>query len=138
MIQSKAIVLSLVVGLLGLIVSTSILRKQAVAKPAPVTFDERLLDIAKNYLTYGRVDDNMRVAPAACEAPLQRQPGVARFSASEDKDTHGKKLYSIFASNKMTYLAAKERKEQPVGQVLVKQSWTAEEVKTAKEDQKVI
>src|SRR5262249_4965618 len=55
-----------------------------------------------------------------------------------DKDTHGKKLYSIFASNKMTYLAAKERKEQPVGQVLVKQSWTAEEVKTAKEDQKVI
>ncbi len=106
-------------------------QSEALARPDP--FENRLFEIAKDYLKYGRVDDEMRVAPKACAAPVDPKPGIARFSRSEDAETHGKKLYSVFVGNKWVYRAAKEQKEQPIGQVLVKQSWVAEEVKADKE-----
>src|SRR5713226_158365 len=66
------------------------------AAPAPeVTnqerFHERLLEIARTYKDFGRLDDEFRWAPELCRMP---RPGVARFSASKEEDTHGKKLYS--------------------------------------------
>src|SRR5262249_27393335 len=90
-------------------------------------FDARLLDIARTYATFGRVDDEARWAPHFCRAP---RPAEARFSASKDRDTHGQKLYSLFARDRSAYLTlAKQPAASPVGQVLVKESWVPEEIK---------
>ncbi|MFL5242498.1 MAG: cytochrome P460 family protein [Gemmataceae bacterium] len=121
------------------LVPGSPMQSAAQARPAPpAPFDERLLEIAKNYLKYGRVDDEMRVAPAACAAPANLKPGIARFSKSDDAQTHGNKLYSVFAANKWIYQAAKDQKEQPIGQVVVKQSWVADEVKDEKDKERKV
>jgi hypothetical protein len=87
-------------------------------------FHARLLEIAKSYAAFGRVDDEAHWAPTLCRAP---RPATARFSASKDTKTHGQKLYSMFAGDRKSYQALPE-KGQPVGQVIVKQSWVPEEV----------
>jgi hypothetical protein len=99
-----------------------------VAQPAPRDretnrprdpFSRRLLEIARTYEKYGRVDDEFRWAPFLCRRP---NPAAARFSASADAGTHGQKLYSLFARDRNGYLAL-PKKGQAVGQVIVKQSW---------------
>jgi hypothetical protein len=86
-------------------------------------FEARLLAIAKEYLAYGRVDDQARWAPYLCRMPL---PPTVRHSASTDAATHGQKLYSVFARDRKAYLAAGST--QPVEQVIVKESWLPTEV----------
>lgn len=76
--------------------------------------------IAADYQGWGRVDDEVRWAPFLCRLPL---PGVARMSDSRDATTHGQKLYSVFAKNRAAYPAGPH-----TGQVVVKESWTAEKV----------
>jgi hypothetical protein len=83
-------------------------------------FAETARQIADSYLGWGRVDDELRWAPGLCRIPL---PGVARPSQSADSSTHGQKLYSVFAKNRMAYPAGPQ-----TGQVVVKQSWRAEPV----------
>jgi hypothetical protein len=86
-------------------------------------FADKLLDIAKKYERFGRVDDEFRWAPWLCRSP---NPGTVAFSASKDKDTHGQKLYSLFASDRPAYAQLQTKKQAPVGQVIVKESWTPE------------
>jgi len=74
---------------------------------------------AAEYKQWGGVDDRRRWAPTDCEAPLPEPP---RVSASRDPDTHGRKLYYLFAKNREAYLRAADL-PQPEGQVLVKESW---------------
>jgi hypothetical protein len=93
-------------------------------------FHKELKDAAKDYLQWGRVDDEMRWAPWLCRAP---QPGKAAFSKSKDEDTHGQKLYSLFAKNHKDYAIFGKDKAAPVGQVIVKQSWIPEEVTEEKD-----
>jgi hypothetical protein len=97
--------------------------------PAPPAdapdFPELMKRVAKEYLAYGRVDDEMRWAPWLCRMPL---PGLARFSASGDDATHGCKLYSLFARDHPGYLKVAQTRAAAVGQVLVKQSWAPVEV----------
>ena len=88
-------------------------------------FDDRLLEIAKTYKDYGRVDDEARWAPAFCRMP---NPAVARFSESRDDVTHGRKLYSLLAKDRNAYLTVAREKASAVGQVIVKESWVPEEV----------
>ncbi|MFL5305236.1 MAG: hypothetical protein ACJ8F1_08485 [Polyangia bacterium] len=83
-------------------------------------FVEIARQIADTYLSWGRVDDELRWAPSLCRLPL---PGVPRPSQSSDSSTHGQKLYSVFAKNRMAYPAGPQ-----TGQVVVKQSWRAEKV----------
>lgn len=109
------------------------------------TFQKQLLEIAKNYKTWGRIDDEARWTPTFCRLP---NPAVARFSASDDEASHGQKLYSLFAKRRDAYLdltQAERRKadagtkvhtgnsshaadapanESQAGQVIVKESWT--------------
>jgi Cytochrome P460 len=92
-------------------------------------FEEELLRAAKEYKAWGRVDDEVRFAPELCRMP---NPGIARFSASEDADTHGQKLYSLFARHRKEYVTADKTKPVTVGQVIVKESWVPEEVKDMK------
>ena len=82
-------------------------------------FDDRLLKIASEYKSYGRVDDETRWAPWLCRMPL---PSQVRFSQSEDEESHGKKLYYLFARDRRAYMDSSKSDEQ-TGQVVVKESW---------------
>lgn len=83
----------------------------------------------REYKAWGRVDDEMRWAPWLCRMPL---PGRARMSAAEDGE-HARKLYSVFAKQHDRYplRADAAPTPQPVGQVLVKESWHPEPVEKA-------
>jgi hypothetical protein len=118
------------VGLLGVLVVAQMMRAEDEKKaPEPVGKDEQfhkeLLEVARQYGTYGRVDDELRWAPWLCREPL---PGKAHFSGSDDEATHGRKLYSIFARNHFAYFSGATQ-ASPIGQVIVKESWVPEEVK---------
>jgi len=132
--SSLALLMILGMGTLPLLQSASAPDE----KPKSQPFHDQLLDIAKNYISYGRVDDEMRWAPTACRPPTDPKPGVARFSESADKDTHGRKLYSVFAKNGTTYQNLEKGKPVAVGQVLVKESWVPEEVTDPKQKQEII
>jgi hypothetical protein len=105
-------------------------------------FHDKLLEVAKTYTTYGRVDDELRWAPELCRMPL---PARVRYSDSSDEATHGRKLYSIFARNRVAYLSVSnpgivvglrslERDRQTAGaQVIVKESWLPQEVEAPKD-----
>src|SRR5690348_14806222 len=82
-------------------------------------FHEKLLTIARIYGTYGRVDDEARWAPGLCRMP---NPARAHSSKSTDEATHGQKLYSLFARDRIGYLGA-PKTGSAVGQVIVKESW---------------
>jgi cytochrome P460 len=98
--------------------------------PAPKPFHDLLKKAAGEYMSYGRVDDQARWAPWMCEAP---RAATAHVSASKDSETHGRKLYSLFAKDRRAYLAL--FKTAPVGQVLVKQSWVPEEARGVRPSQ---
>ena len=80
----------------------------------------RLAEIPERYPSYGRVDEVQREAPAACADSVQAP--TPRISASRDPGTHGRKLYYLYARNHEAYRMVREL-SQPVGQVLVKESW---------------
>ena len=86
-------------------------------------FAPRLLEIAKEYESYGRVDDTMRFAPGLCKMV---PPSIARFSVSKDEKSHGQKLYFLFAKNRHAYANPESKAESP--QVVVKESWAPTEV----------
>ena len=93
---------------------------------APEAAMPPLLSAAQSYARYGRVDDDLRVALTDCRVPALPR---ARLSASRDESTHGRKLYYLFAKDRLAYLHAKEV-VQPEGQVLVKESWIPGEPRT--------
>jgi hypothetical protein len=81
--------------------------------------DARLLEVSAAYPSYGRVDDTARIATPLCRPP---DPAPPRLSASRDPETHGRKLYYLYAKDHEAYRMVRDR-AQPVGQVLVKESW---------------
>jgi len=95
----------------------------AAAEPE-LPFHKRMLEIAAGYRSLSRVTSEPKLAPQLCEASGLR-PAGPQLSRSEDDDTHGRKLYYLFASDKNAY-TNDPKKPQPVGQILVKESWTAE------------
>ena len=86
-------------------------------------FSERLLEIAAEYQEYEPVDGTHNWAPLDCAAPIPVP--LPHLSESDHEQSHGRKLYYLFAAKGKPYLDAPQ-KENPVGQALVKQSWTAE------------
>jgi hypothetical protein len=81
--------------------------------------DPRIQEAAREYTDYGKVDDLARWAPKLCKLPPPPEP---RVSASRDFETHGRKLYYLFAKDREAYRLCREL-PQPVGQVVVKESW---------------
>lgn len=89
-------------------------------------FHEAVLKVAAEYKAWGRVDDEMRWAPMLCRPGA---PGTVYLSASQNDETHGRKLYSLFARRREDYARlGKSRDPVAVGQVIVKQSWLPEEI----------
>ncbi|MDC3955221.1 hypothetical protein [Polyangium jinanense] len=106
----------------------------ASAAPAPSTeLDPRFVPVIaaayRDYKAWGRVDDELRWAPWLCRMP---EPGRARMSGAEDGD-HARKLYSVFVKEQKTYplTQAAAPEPQPVGQILVKESYYPELVDKA-------
>lgn len=81
--------------------------------------DARLLGVSAAYPSYGRVDDTARIASPLCRPP---DPAPPRLSASRDPETHGRKLFYLYAKDHEAYRMVREL-SQPLGQVLVKESY---------------
>ncbi len=101
-------------------------------------FHEPLLEAARTYESFGRLNPAlMRWAPTFCAAPpAPNAPAPASYSKSDDSDTHGQKVYSLFVKIRpdgdllgRTYVV---KPENPVGQVIVKESWIPEPVTDVK------
>jgi hypothetical protein len=107
----------------------------AVAASEDQPSDSRLLEIANSYKNYRQFNDVLYVAPALCAPGFtgDYMTPIPGFSTSTDSRTHGRKLYWLFIkevpahSEPGNYVIA--GKPNPVGQVLVKEAWVAEEVK---------
>ena len=97
-------------------------------------FGSRLLEIATEYQQYERVDQTIRWSPTLCFVPQKLIPpkNLASLSTSDSEETHGKKLYYLYARKPWDYKsnvwgigrssnATKVR--APLGQVLVKEAW---------------
>jgi hypothetical protein len=121
-------------------------------------FHTLLLAIAKYYKCLRQVDVEARWAPSDCLTIPFYTPAKARVSASDDAETHGRKLYFLFAKDRDAYLALGGGKKhraadvfgfehsatvgdneplpeslQALQQFVVKQSWTAVEIDVASE-----
>ena len=84
--------------------------------------DARFLDIAKEYPSYGIVDYKFSWVMKLCRV----FDPPARISASADPETHGNKLYLLYAKDWDAYIKGIHGK-QPVGQVIVKETWDSRE-----------
>jgi hypothetical protein len=106
-------------------------------------FNERLLEIAGSYESYGRMDTTLHWGVTLCgDAGLTGAPRP-RFSSSRDSGTHGQKLYSLFVKDWPRSLLTgnsyiPEGKPNPVGQALVKEAWVPEEVKVREIPESVV
>lgn len=110
--------------------------------PADVAGVERLLlKIAAEYTSYERVSDRANWAPTLCRVPTPSSRGGVLSSASKDVDSHGKKLYFLYASDGPSYASVgncdssldhqsitTKPCSNPVGQIVVKESFKPEEV----------
>ena len=128
--RSTSLLALLVGGTLLSLAPWTVALAPAPTEPVGGPFDRELLRIAAEYKTWGRVDDEMRWSPELCRIP---NPGLARFSASRDADTHGRKLYSLLTRQRGEYLKIGKEKSVKVGFAIVKQSWLPEEVADPKE-----
>jgi hypothetical protein len=103
-------------------------------------FHERLLEIANSYENYRRISpDRMGIAPGNCRAISSPLHQLA-LSNSPDSSTHGRKLFAVLVSglpkgaDSGTYVT--DGQPNPVGLVVVKESWEPEEVADTPENQK--
>ena len=88
-------------------------------------FHSRLRELATTYTSYARVDDELHWAPGLCRMPM---PSYPRRSASMNLDTHGRKLYYVFAKDRDAYLSRNAKTPASAGQAVVKEAWEVEEV----------
>ena len=99
----------------------------------PIVNEERFHDALRaavsDYAAYGEVDDLMRWVPGLCRVP---QLDIHE-SRSADAETHGGKLFWMFAKHRDAYVACATQ-DQPVGQVLVKEAWSRREATAAEEE----
>lgn len=86
-------------------------------------FHEALLAASEDYLRYGMVNSIALAAPEECRADDATAPKPL-MSESDHESSHGKKLYFLFAKEIGHYVNP-EGKPAPVGQVVVKESWTS-------------
>ncbi|MDI1442635.1 hypothetical protein [Polyangium sp. 6x1] len=105
------------------------------AAPGPSTeIDPRFVPLVaaafRDYKAWGRADDELRWAPWLCRMP---EPGRARMSGAEDGG-HARKLYSVFVKEQHSYpmVHTDAPVPQPVGQILVKESYHPELLDKAK------
>lgn len=112
---------------------------EGVAEPtAAMPFEAELLTAAREFRTWDRVSDRANWAPTDCWVP---PPSGVLASDSKDALTHGRKLYFLYAKESALYdelslwpdtsrdpAGFADLARRMIGQVLVKESFAAEEV----------
>lgn len=116
-------------------------QKEPAATPRLVidpAFAERIHATAIDYFDYPRVDDKPHWAPGPCaNTKMVEDAPRVQMSNAEAESLHKEKFYYLFVKNYQDYLKPGEG-SAPVGQVLVKQAYLAEEVpKTHKESERL-
>ncbi len=86
-------------------------------------FHDALSEAIDGYLLYGMVNSIVLPAPTDCRAPESDEP-KPMISESEHEASHGNKLYFLFAK-KIGHYVSPGGQPAPVGQVVVKESWTS-------------
>ncbi len=89
-------------------------------------FRPRLLEIAAEYRGYTKMADDPQYAPTMCRAPIRDKP----LASAADSGAHKRKLYYLWVSKAQNYeYVGKDYSDidktapQPVGQILVKESY---------------
>ncbi len=117
-------------------------RIRATGEATPTDLSKLMLAIAHDYPAYGHAEGELsydyRFAPGMCRGAGGPS---ARISASDDQNTHGSKLYTAYARNPDAYMSLYDARwaafrgevssppsDQPVGQVIVKESFTPVEL----------
>lgn len=142
--MTSSTLLSLTAGLCGCLIASGPQPAAPATTPpaaaAPKTLEQLALDAAANYKSWTRVSDFAHWAPTNCRVPV---PEGAQISESKDSDTHGRKLYFLFAKDAEAYKAIgrapgddrpidkAEQARRDIGQVLVKESWTHVQIDAA-------
>jgi Cytochrome P460 len=98
------------------------------AASTPPDFSARLLEIAGEYAKYTKRGDYPYWAPERCSAPFNPQPDSPMLSESKDDETHGRKLYFMYARDNAAY---EKGGTQAIGQAFVKESFAPVEVARA-------
>lgn len=107
-------------------------------------FSSRLFEIASEYKQYQRVDQAVRWSPLLCYVPPRPPANQASLSASDSEETHGKKLYYLYARKPSEYksniwgLSESEGGKAvraPLGQVLVKEAWHPVKLDSSKREE---
>lgn len=84
-------------------------------------FHEVLNTAMEEYLRYGMVNSVANQAPELCRPAAEPAP---LMSESDDDVSHGQKLYFLFAKDISHYMS-QESTPAPVGQTIVKESWSS-------------
>ena len=88
-------------------------------------FEARLREIAAEYRArYSKLFGGVRWAPELCRAP-PLEPSLSMATAGTP---HAQKLYYLFVQDADAYAIASAQ-PQPIGQAIVKESWTPDELK---------
>lgn len=77
---------------------------------------DRLTAVGRAYITWGRVDDELRWAPWLCRQPSPSSPRLSTAPAGG----HSEKVYFLYARDRTAYTARRPSRLQ----VVVKESWT--------------
>jgi hypothetical protein len=96
------------------------------APPFDPQWADEVRTVVAAYESWGRVDDEARWAPWLCRIP---RAAAAHISESDDADTHGDKLYTLYAMDPEAYGAKRSAMgAQPplpgLSQVIVKESFS--------------
>ncbi len=85
------------------------------------SWHRRVLEVAEQYKSFGKVDEPPKPAPTLCRAS---RPPTPRLSRAATEQAHGKKLNYLNAQHRDSYLRIKpDDNEQPDNQVIVKEAW---------------
>lgn len=76
----------------------------------------RMAAVARAYIMWGRVDDELRWAPYLCRMPSPSRPRVSQADAG----SHAQKVYFLYARDHRAYTSRASSRLQ----VVVKESWT--------------
>jgi cytochrome c553 len=93
----------------------------AASEELPEAVLDQLAVYAREFPRWKKVDDLAHWAPELCRRPPEP---AQRVSQSKDEETHGKKIYYLYARERDAYLRG-GAEAQAVGQVLVKESFAA-------------
>jgi len=89
-------------------------------------FHKDLLTAVDEYLRWGMANVVAMPAPRAC-APATPPEPKPLYSKSDDEDSHGQKLYFLFAKDIAHYFDTESDSKSPVGQTIMKEAWTSKE-----------